>query len=214
MKILELLIASLPSLLLVGFIYLQDKYEREKPIPLAICFLLGAVITLPARWLEEQAYYIGWRESDHFWITASVAFIVVAFNEELFKLGALVVYPFRQRFLNEPFDGIVYAMMIGMGFATVENIIYVYQYGLAETWGRAFTAVPSHGVYAILVGYFAGMAKLTNHPTQRWWSLGKGFLLAVLLHGAYDLFLIQEEAEWLMLLSIVLLYGSIFLLGK
>lgn len=214
MKILELLIASLPSLLLVGFIYLQDKYEREKPVPLAICFLLGAIITLPARWLEAQAYYIGWYESNHFWITASVAFIVVAFNEELFKLAALVAYPFRQRFLNEPFDGIVYAMMIGMGFATVENIIYVEQYGLSETWGRAFTAVPSHGVYAILVGYFAGMAKLTNHPPKRWWMLGKGFLLAVLLHGAYDLFLIQEEAEWLMLLSIVLLYGSIFFAWK
>jgi RsiW-degrading membrane proteinase PrsW (M82 family) len=213
-KVLEFIVASLPSLLIVGFIYFQDKYERERLIPLAVCFLLGAIVTIPARWLEAQAFVYGWHESSHFWLTVSVAFLVVALNEELFKLAAFFAYPFRQRFFNEPFDGIVYSMLIGMGFATVENIIYVNQYGLSETWGRAFTAVPSHGVYAITLGYFAGIAKFLQDTQKRWLTLGKGFLLAVLLHGAYDLFLIQEESEWLMLLSIVLLYGSIFFAWK
>ncbi len=209
MKIASMLAAILPAIIIAAFIYWQDKYEREKVMPLLLCFLIGIVITAPARWLEEKAYQIGWYESENFWMTLFVAFIVVALNEELFKLLGLLLYPFRQRNFNEPFDGIVYAVMIGMGFATLENILYVNQYGLRETWGRAFTAVPSHGVYAILMGYFVGLAKFKTTP--RWRLLTLGLLSATLLHGFYDLFLIQQESEWLMLLSIIILYGSMFL---
>ncbi|MEN0047170.1 MAG: PrsW family glutamic-type intramembrane protease [Bacteroidota bacterium] len=209
MSFLGILVAIVPSLLIAGFIYWQDKYEREKAIPMLICFILGAVVTMPALFLEAKADSIGWSESESFWMTFFVAFIIVAFNEELFKFIALYLFPFQQKFFNEPFDGIVYAVMIGMGFAMVENILYVHKFGIAETWGRAFTAVPSHGVYAIIMGYYAGLAKFNTE--QRWTSLFKGLLFATLLHGAYDLFLLQQELEWLMLLSIVILYGSMFL---
>lgn len=209
MSILGILVAIVPSFLIAGFIYWQDKYEREKATPMLICFLLGAVITIPALFLEAKADSIGWSESENFWMTFFVAFIVVAFNEEFFKFITLYLFPFQQKFFNEPFDGIVYAVMIGMGFAMVENILYVHRFGIADTWGRAFTAVPSHGVYAIIMGYYAGLAKFNS--TQRWTLLLKGLLFATLLHGAYDLFLLQQESEWLMLLSIVLLYSSMFL---
>jgi len=209
MSLLGFFAAIVPSLLIAGFIYWQDKHEREKAFPLIICFLLGILITLPARWLEMKADSIGWSESENFWMTFFVAFIVVAFNEELFKFVTLYLYPFKQKFFNEPFDGIIYAVMIGMGFATLENILYFNQFGIADTWGRAFTAVPSHGVYAIVMGYYAGLAKFDTG--RRTILLLKGLLFAFLLHGAYDLFLLQQESEWLMLLSIVILYGSMFL---
>ncbi len=208
MNLFSLLVATLPALVIAGFIYWQDKHEKEQPIPLLLCFLLGMVITFPARWLEIKAYHIGWHESENFPMTIFVAFTVVAFNEELFKFIALVAYPFKKSFFNEPFDGIVYATMIGMGFAALENMLYVNQYSLSETWGRAFTAVPSHGVYAIMMGYFAGLAKF--NPQKKWKLLGLGLLSATLMHGIYDLFLIQQIAEWLMLLSVILLYGSMY----
>lgn len=204
--------AVLPSLLIAAFIYWQDKHEKEQALPLLLCFLLGVLITFPARWLEAKAYEIGWYESEDFWLTFFVAFIVVALNEELFKFVVLWLYPFQQKFFNEPFDGIVYAVMIGMGFAMLENIIYVKQFGIADTWGRAFTAVPSHGVYAIIMGYFAGLAKFKPH--RKWPLLLQGLFFATILHGAYDLFLIQQESDWLMLLSIVILYASMFLAWK
>jgi len=208
-NVLGIVIAILPSLLIAVFIYWQDKHEREKLLPLVICFVLGILITFPARWLEAKAYDIGWHESENFWMTIFTAFVVVALTEELAKFIALIGYPFSQKFFNEPFDGIVYAVMIGMGFAMFENIIYVNQYGLADTWGRAFTAVPSHGVYAIIMGYFTGLAKFDKKKQIP--LLLQGLLFAVLLHGAYDLFLIQQESEWLMLLSIIILYASMFL---
>lgn len=212
MSFFGILVAIVPSLLIAGFIYWQDKYEREKALPMLVCFVLGAVITMPALFLEAKADSIGWSESENFWMTFFVAFIVVAFNEELFKFIALYLFPFQQKFFNEPFDGIVYAVMIGMGFAMVENILYVHRFGIADTWGRAFTAVPSHGVYAIIMGYYAGLAKF--NAAQRGSLLLKGLLFATLLHGAYDLFLLQQELEWLMLLSIVILYSSMFLAWK
>jgi RsiW-degrading membrane proteinase PrsW (M82 family) len=205
-------IAIVPSLLIAAFIYWQDKYEREKPLPLVICFVLGALITIPGRLLQAQAAEIGWYQSDNFWLTVFVAFLVVAFTEELLKFIIFFVYPFRQEFFDEPFDGIVYAVMIGMGFAMAENLIYVQQFGWSDTWGRAFTAVPAHGVYAIVLGYFAGFAKF--RPQQKWTLLGIGFLYTVVLHGFYNLFLIQQESEWLMLISIVLLYASMFFVWR
>ena len=212
MSFLGILVAIVPSLLIAGFIYWQDKHEREKALPLIICFLLGILITVPARWLEAKADSIGWSESESFWMTFFVAFIIVAFNEELFKFITLYLYPFQQKFFNEPFDGIIYTVMIGMGFAMLENMLYVHQFGIADTWGRAFTAVPSHGVYAIVMGYYAGLAKFNSD--QRMVLLLKGLFFAVLLHGAYDLFLLQQESEWLMLLSVIILYGSMFLAWK
>ena len=57
-------------------------------------------------------------------------------------------------------DGIVYAVMIGMGFATLENIIYASRFGLETTLFRAFTAVPAHGVFAAIMGYYIGVGKV------------------------------------------------------
>lgn len=209
MKILEFIIAILPGILIALYIYFQDK-EREEPLPLILSFVLGILITIPARWIEKIAYEVGLSESENFLLTVFVAFIVVAFNEELFKFGLLLLYPFRKSFFDEKFDGIVYGVMIGMGFATLENILYVNMFGLEGTWVRAFTAVPSHGVYGIIMGYYFGLAKFSP-PRQRRIYLIKGLVYAFLLHGIYDLFLIQQESDWLMLLSLVVLYGSFYI---
>jgi RsiW-degrading membrane proteinase PrsW (M82 family) len=69
---------------------------------------------------------------------------------------------YNNKNFNEPFDGIVYAVIVSMGFATIENIIYVFQYGFATGILRLFTAVPAHAAFGILMGYFLGKAKFTH----------------------------------------------------
>ena len=65
-------------------------------------------------------------------------------GEELFKFLALMFVAFPRKNFNEPFDGIVYSVMIGLGFASFENIMYVFEGGIGVAFMRTFTAVPMH----------------------------------------------------------------------
>jgi RsiW-degrading membrane proteinase PrsW (M82 family) len=96
--------------------------------------------------------------------TFAFAFFVVGVAEEVSKFIFLRWNLFLRPEFDEPYDGITYAMMIGMGFATLENFMYVYNSNNAYevAWLRAFTAVPAHATFAIAMGYFTGLAKFNK----------------------------------------------------
>jgi len=115
------------------------------------------------------------------------AFILVAFIEEFSKFIFVrwVLYPNKN--FNEPFDGIVYAVSVSLGFAGLENILYVMnsENGVVTGILRMFTAVPAHATFAVLMGYFMGIAKCEKEKSHYvWYGLGA----ATLFHGAYDYF--------------------------
>jgi RsiW-degrading membrane proteinase PrsW (M82 family) len=114
------------------------------------------------------------------------AFFVVGFTEELSKYLIVRYYAQTHKEFNEPFDGIVYAVMVSMGFAATENLFYVLEGGMATALLRAFTAIPAHATFGILMGYFMGKAKFSNNKIIL--NL-MGLLLAIIFHGTYDFFL-------------------------
>ena len=114
------------------------------------------------------------------------AFFVVGLSEEFSKYVIVRYYAQSKNAFNEPYDGIVYAVMVSMGFAAVENIFYVLEGGVPVALLRAFTAVPAHATFGILMGYYMGRAKFSNNRVK--YNL-LGLLLAILFHGAYDFFL-------------------------
>jgi len=205
MTVLLYVLAILPGILLCVLIFFADKYEREGFGPLLICFGLGMLCSLPALGIQKLVAQTGIEESTNVGLFLINVFLAVAFSEELVKLVAVLGFPYRQKFFNEPLDGIVYTIMIGMGFATVENVIYAYKFGMETTVVRAFTAVPSHAIFAVVMGYFIGMAKFSETKGRAF--ILRGFLLAVLIHGLYDFFILQEYYDWLMgfgLLTLIL----------
>ncbi|NRB62347.1 MAG: PrsW family intramembrane metalloprotease [Saprospiraceae bacterium] len=206
--ILQLVLAVLPGLIIIWYIHREDIYEKERWIPLFLCFVLGMLITYPVIKVQELFYGLGWKETGGFWTTILSAFVLVALTEELVKYLALLVYPYRNKFLSEPLDGIVYAIYIGMGFATLENILYAYRYDISTTIVRAITAVPAHATFAAIMGYYIGKAKF-DQQGKRYTFLFRGLFMAVLLHGLYDFFVLQEIDESLMILSMVILIVSI-----
>ena len=203
------LLAILPGLVICYLIYRFDKNEKEKLLPLAISFGLGVLATIPAMYLETLGDRMGIVESPSIWMTLLLAFIVVGLTEEFFKFACLMLYPFQKTFFNEPLDGIVYAVMIGMGFATLENIIYGTRMGIGTIGVRAFTAVPAHFVFAVISGYFVGKAKFEKE--KRVYYIVVGLLSAVFLHGIYDFFILQQSYEWLMSFSLLVLILSFYL---
>ena len=207
-----LTLAILPGILISVGIFWVDKYEREAVVPLVVCFGLGALATWPAVQVEIITFQQLGPHRHQAWATFLLAFAAISCNEELWKAVVLMVAAFPYRFFNEPLDGVVYAVLVAMGFATMENILYAYRFGFDTIIVRAFTAVPAHLVFAVVIGYFAGLAKF--NPQRRSLLLAQGFGLAMLLHGAYDVLIIQRWSDWLLVLATLSLYLSLFFCSR
>lgn len=179
-------IALAPGAAIMLYIYLKDKHEREPLSLLLVSFIYGifsTLITLFISWPLEMMIVL--RKYDYIHEFYS-AFFKVALVEEFskFLFVRFVLYPNKN--FNEPFDGIVYAVMVSMGFATLENVLYVFQYGWETGILRMFTAVPAHATFGVMMGYFLGKAKFI-HKRGLYFSL-IALLAATVFHGAYDYF--------------------------
>lgn len=206
------ILAVLPGLAIAYAMFRADRFEPEPPLALASVFLLGAGATIPAVWVEKWAFEQITGEPT-LAETIALAFGAVALNEEFFKCAVLLLAAYPRAFFNEPLDGIVYSVMAAMGFATLENLAYADRFGLETVLVRAITAVPAHLFFAILMGYFVGLAKFAA-PEMRPRLLWRGFLLAAAMHGTYDLLILQHWFDWLYLLAVVALYMSLFYSGR
>lgn len=191
-----LILAIAPGVAISAYIIFKDQYNREPRRYIIISFLLGMLSVLPALGLEISASQITSHFPAFFKTTAGIAinaYFFVALPEEICKFLMLLWYAYRKKEFDEPFDGIVYAVMVGMGFATVENISYVSQFGLMTGIMRLFLAVPAHASFAIIMGYFMGKARFSA-PKQRF-LLFFGVFWAIVFHGSYDFFLFLQESH-------------------
>ncbi len=202
-----LALALAPAIAIIWFIYTKDEYEREPTGLLITAFLLGIASIVPALLGGALGESLGYTSSASIGRTAIYAFIIVALSEELAKFIFLRGYLFGKPDFNEPFDGIVYAVMVGMGFAAFENVVYVAQGGFEVGVLRMFTAVPAHASFGIIMGYYVGMAKFDSQNKNQ--LLAKGLFWAVFAHGAYDFFLMQERFEALGIVAFIVLIVSI-----
>jgi len=195
------LLAILPPLLIAYYVYQKDKYDKEPKSLIIKSFLFGCVAILPAIFLE-RIY-----DQSLFPNLFLYMFFGIALIEEGVKYFFLKNYMYKKEEFNEPMDGIVYAVMISLGFATVENISYVFKYeeqGLFVAITRMFTAIPLHAVCGVILGYFVGLAKFSEDKRP---LLFKGLFLAVLIHALYNYFIFLGQG---FIFSIIVLIVAIY----
>jgi protease PrsW len=200
--------ATLPSITIAYWIYRQDSHEKEPKKMLLWAFLCGCASTIPA--IIGQTYFKHLENPNSLFDTAIFAFGVVALTEELSKYLLLRRFVYPQKDFNEPIDGIVYGVMVGLGFATLENVMYVFNAGnngFSTALGRAFTAVPAHASFGVLMGAYIGLAKFFPEKRAIYTFIGIG--LAVFFHGAYDFFLMQQVYEGMAIMAIFTLVWGI-----
>jgi RsiW-degrading membrane proteinase PrsW (M82 family) len=189
-----LALAIAPGLAISIYFFLKDQYNREPRRHLLISFILGICSALLA--VLAETFLIDYFHIEPKSSIASaliMAYPVVALAEEWSKYIMVRLYAFPKPEFDEPFDGIVYAVMVSMGFATVENIAYVMQTGYGTAIMRMFLSVPAHASFAIIMGYYLGKAKFAGK--RRTLLLITGLFWAVFWHGTYDLFLFLQENE-------------------
>jgi RsiW-degrading membrane proteinase PrsW (M82 family) len=188
-----LALALAPGTAIVIYIYLKDQHEREPLRLLILSFFYGVLSTLMTLSISHPIeLFLSTKDEDVITLFVT-AFFKVALVEEFSKFVFVRFILFRNKNFNEPFDGIVYAVMVSMGFATLENILYVEKYGVVTAILRMFTAVPAHATFGILMGYFLGLAKFSHN---------RGLMLSLIalavptiFHGAYDYFWFIAELE-------------------
>lgn len=205
------IVALLPVVLINTFVYVHDKKDKEPIKNLAISFILGglSVFFVGIQLILQQAKVIGtWNNSKEVNDIFLHAFIEVALVEEMGKFIMLRAYAYRRQAFNEPFDGIVYSMMVSMGFAGFENILYSLE-GLHIAILRAFTSVPAHATFAVAMGYYVGLAKFNPDKSLMYQVIGVS--LAVIFHGFYDFFLMSQEQIGMFLGAFVTLVVGIVL---
>lgn len=179
-------LALAPGVAIGLYIYLKDRHEREPVALLLVSFFYGAVSTLVTLGISYPVHALILTHEENVVDQFYNAFFKVALIEEFSKFIFVRFILYYNKNFNEPFDGIVYAVMVSMGFATLENVIYVFQYGWPTGVMRMFTAVPAHATFAILMGYFLGKAKFTYNKGIYFSVLA--LLAATLFHGSYDYF--------------------------
>ena len=181
-----LLITIVPSFLILLYFFFSDKFKEPKGT-VAIVFVLGILICLPAGILNNFMFVNFGGEGSGKDLTHS--FLGPAWTEEILKFLVLYAIVLRRSEFNEPMDGIVYGVVVSLGFATYENYDYVFR--LAETWDiapqqlaiwRSYSAVPMHGLNGCIMGFYFGMYAFTANKKFLVLSL----LIPFLLHGFYN----------------------------
>jgi RsiW-degrading membrane proteinase PrsW (M82 family) len=207
MLLILLFVAVAPGLFLLGYFYHRDKYEREPKKLIFKVFSFGALTVIPAIIFELILEKIFNAFSTGVINVFLVCFFVIGPVEEILKYFVVRNWAYNRPEFNEIMDGIVYAVSASLGFATLENIIYVLSNGLGVGLIRAFLAVPGHAMYGAIMGYFLGRAKLNCLRASR--LITTGVLLAILFHGLYDFLLLTKTALAILVIALLIVLAIV-----
>ena len=209
-----LVLAVLPSALILRYFVKHDAFPEPRGA-IAKTFAWGVASIVPAVILAFIMITLApsvsaGDTSGAFARAAVIGFFGAAIPEELFKFAVLFFYCRRLTDFDEPMDGIVYGVTASLGFATLENVLYVLNGGIGVAIMRAFTAVPGHALFGAVMGFYFGISYLAPGRRRLLWA---AYLLPVLLHGLYNTPLIAlnsgVSSAWAALSLLVLVVGLI-----
>lgn len=202
MKLNLFITAITPGIALGLMFYLFDRHDREPIRMLLKVFILGVIYVVPTVIVENilSTFNI----FGGLLGTAYTAFIVAGFTEEYMKRRVVLNHVYFNPVFNEKLDGIVYCVMSALGFATIENVMYVvFRFSDVESIGfyRGILSVPAHMLFAVTMGYYLSLAKFSTTPERQRYFYKKSLSVPVVLHGIFD-FILMSGIEVLMLLFI------------
>jgi protease PrsW len=173
--------AVVPSILLVWYLHYVNILPKPRK-PIVLTFVFGVLITIPIVPIEFAYNLISNRISNPILSAASESLLTAAIPEELFKFMVMVLYCLNFFGSTRKIDAIIYGSIASLGYATLENFGYVYEYGLNAAILRAFTAVPAHAILGAVMGSFLFSYSTKGNFKYLWYA----FFIPVLLHAGYD----------------------------
>ena len=187
-----LLIASIaPAFIIMYIIYRYDTVKE--PISMLVKAFFGGVLSIVITLIIT--YPIA-----HIELNSGVmksffdAFFKAGIPEELSKWIIFYWLIRKAKDFDQYYDGILYAIFISMGFALVENIMYVYSYGMVTAIVRSIISVPGHMLFAVPMGYYLSLSRFETGSTARF-HVFLSLAIPILLHGTFDFILMYSGAK-------------------
>lgn len=191
--------AIAPGLALLSYFYLRNQMATEPRKTLLQAFLFGTLITFPIMFIQ----YVVKTED-----TFSNRFITeVLFSsglEEFFKWLVIFTVILRHIEFDDPYDGILYGASVSLGFATVENVLYLLSFGINTALMRAILPVSSHALFGVVMGYYFGKSKFANNDKKTEYLI-LSILTPFLLHIIYNSIL-SFKGYWVYLIAPFMFY--------
>jgi RsiW-degrading membrane proteinase PrsW (M82 family) len=187
-----------PAAILISYVWIRDRWEKEPWSLLWTLFGLGCISVIPA-FIVELIFTGADMELNSIGEVFYVSFFAVGMVEELLKFAFVYFYTRKNKFFTEEYDGIIYAVATGLGFAFIENILYVVMEmvqggtGFTTAVARSFTAIPLHALDGVIVGFYLGRSHFMADRSERTKTLMTGLIIAILFHGLYDFFAFSLE---------------------
>ncbi len=187
--------AMAPVWALLTFFYVRDRYDKEPRMLLAQLFVRGLLVTIVAAAVSLFGIRIfASILPANSWLYLLIEnFLLVALVEESLKYFVVWRTSYFHPAFNEPYDGILYAITTSLGFAALENIMYVAQGGLQVAITRGLLSVPAHALFASAMGYCLGRARFSKNEGKARYYMRRALIIPVLLHGIYDLLLSTQH---------------------
>lgn len=208
-----LILASVaPVIIFLYFVYRNDTHKEPFQILLkclgggVVAVILTLLFNIPLNLLKPFfAFPLGYE--------FFTAFFSASLAEELSKYLVLYYIVWKLKDFDQHYDGIVYAVFVSLGFALIENVLYVLEGGIGVAGVRAVLAVPGHGFFGVIMGYYLSMARFSFGASRKIY-LRKALLYPVLFHGFYDfiLFVSGYAVDYpLVILILVVAFGYLII---
>lgn len=211
-----LCIAVLPTFVIFFIVIKNARAAREPFKKIAKVFGISVVSTIVAMILEalgegiEKGIFdsMGSPVNSMLYIMIETTF-VVALVEEGCKYFSFKLMIFHDRAFDNTYDGLIYGAASALGFATLENILYVVQYGFGTGILRAVLSVPMHACTGIFMGYYFGISKYKkyNDIQQDKNPQRRAYVISVVIHALYDFLLMANDAvnapEWFPVITVI-----------
>lgn len=199
-----LAVSIIPGVFWVVFFHRQDRYDPEPVLPMALMFVLGAAMVIPAGLLEApfRPFFVN---PPNLFTLFILSVFVVGLVEEYAKFWVVRRFVFNSRVFNEPLDGVIYAVTAGLGFAAAENVLYAAMYGVGISLIRGVLTTLAHAAFSSFVGLGLGLAKFAPRPGS---LVARGLVVAIALHGIYDFLLLSGILSFRMVIVVV---GALYL---
>ncbi len=189
-----LTVAIAPALALFSYFYLRKQIAKDPSRTLLQTFFYGAIMTFPILFIQHVF------DEENIFSHLFIRNVVFTSGlEEFFKWLVLLLTIYKHIEFEDAYDGILYGASVSLGFATVENVLYLFTYGTEVAFIRALLPVSSHALFGVVMGYYLGRAKFAVQEDKR-----KMLFFALFapygLHFIYNsIFLVQHFALYLAL---------------
>ena len=215
------LISILPVVLIGLYIYKKDK--DKEPIKLLIkLFLYGILSCVLAVILELSFDYIfmllfGENNDNNLVLLFIEVFVGIAFMEEFSKWIVVYRLAYNNEHFDEIYDMIIYCVFVSLGFAGIENILYVFQNGFSVGIIRALLSVPGHAFFGLFMGYYLGLSKyelLHNNERMQKKYYNLSIIIPTILHGVFDYCLLTGKIIFLVIFGIFIIFMYVYSILK